>query len=877
MAAMELRVVPPGADEHAHRGVQNFVRLKRGSKIHAAVNNYTWFTDPDDGATPCVPHHIVEGIYARLIEAAPDVAAADIQFGHTRLDIELLLAAEASLSASFDSSSCGIDEYIRRVEVEAARPGRTAVVAFARHFVPLQPFLLADNVDDVWASDVETATLVESSGRLAPYADLALLLGARNQRATRLLSSGSTYSSSLVRLAGAVGRLDTGITLPAPRAALAAGRGRGGGAGAAGGGGRGRGAGAAPPAVPAAPLPSSEFDDDIRLGLADWLRSFALPIELFRVPFSNRDVRLEIQAREDFADDKRRENVVRTRFPTMLGAFPALSTLVDGISLTAQLELIQRLALALMPGTFDVRQVASFRALDDSAGDYIHVLRAGGGAASLAPSERVKRVLAEHLSAEQRRRAAPVSHGADAGAGGSSAGIGGASGGGGSAKAPAFLRVNSAALERFVAANSTRLLEALSTPESPAFVASGSAGPLPDRDPKRILRVIFRREWGVAYLQFMQTTRPCGHEMFDCIFPFKHHLYSYVSACVFQNADGTLDDDLRKDLVEPTLIDKILSGREWHELDLFTPLEGRLRTERGRVPRPGENAAWPAGVFRDQALLLKVQQHGDALFSAFGYKRRSSTGFHGCMQHIIEYIDKHDDESDDPSDELFDIYQEFMRSAMGAFRAALESNAEAIFPIFAEPDPSWHTRIAELRKSAQRRTADKKRRGSLETVDGASSASPSRQVQFGRFANIKIDGAARSRDSDASSTHSVGADDAGNKSNAKRMNAGPPVMGSESHRVDINAARMRITFPDRRNAAGTTLEWKTPAVRKWLKRNEGTDDKCPVAAIARTGYFRTVLCPYANTPGHMHPGDTAHTFSSSPWDTLNGPSFVTRL
>ena len=99
MAAMELRVVPPGADEHAHRGVQNFVRLKRGSKIHATVNNYTWTLDPDDGATPCVPHHIVEGIYARLIEAAPDVAAADIQFGHTRLDVEILLAAEASLSS----------------------------------------------------------------------------------------------------------------------------------------------------------------------------------------------------------------------------------------------------------------------------------------------------------------------------------------------------------------------------------------------------------------------------------------------------------------------------------------------------------------------------------------------------------------------------------------------------------------------------------------------------------------------------------------------------------------------------------------------------------------------------------------------------------
>ena len=246
------------------------------------------------------------------------------------------------------------------------------------------------------------------------------------------------------------------------------------------------------------------------------------------------------------------------------------------------------------------------------------------------------------------------------------------------------------------------------------------------------------------------------------------------------------------------------------------------------------------------------------------------------MQHIIEYVDKHDDESDDPSGELFDIYQEFMRNAMGAFRAALESNAEAVFPIFSEPDPSWRDRVAELRKSAQRRTADAKRRGSVDTADTA--PSPARQVQFGRFANIKIDGAVRPGGSDASSTHSAaGADATQRDGKAKRMNAGPAVMGSESHRVDINAARMKINFPDRRNAAGVTLEWKTPAVRKWLKRNEGTDDKCPVAAIARTGYFRTVLCPYANTPGHMHPGDTAHTFSSSPWDTLNGPTFVTRL
>ena len=299
------------------------------------------------------------------------------------------------------------------------------------------------------------------------------------------------------------------------------------------------------PAVPAAPLPSSIYDDDIRLGLGDWLRVLSLPIELFRLPLSNRDVWLEVQARQDFADDARREHVIRARFSMMIGALPALLIIVSGISLTAQLELIQRLALALMPGTFDSRQIASYRALGDgSAGDYVHVLRTRGGAASMPASERVKRILGEHLATEQRRRSAPVAHSADAGGGGSSASAGVAGGGGDTATAPAFLKVNSAALERFVAANSAKFLADVNTPESSAFAAAGSAGPLADRDAKRILRIAFRREWGVAYLQFTQTTRPCGNEMFDCMFPFKHHLYSYVSASVFQNYDGTLDDDL---------------------------------------------------------------------------------------------------------------------------------------------------------------------------------------------------------------------------------------------------------------------------------------------------------------------------------------------
>ena len=73
----------------------------------------------------------------------------------------------------------------------------------------------------------------------------------------------------------------------------------------------------------------------------------------------------------------------------MIAALPALLIVVSGVSLTAQLELVQRLALTLMPGTFGSRQVASYRALGGSAGDYVHVLRTGGDAASVPASERV--------------------------------------------------------------------------------------------------------------------------------------------------------------------------------------------------------------------------------------------------------------------------------------------------------------------------------------------------------------------------------------------------------------------------------------------------------------------------------------------------------
>ena len=96
-------------------------------------------------------------------------------------------------------------------------------MAYARRYVPLEPFLLGEkNVDDIWVSDLETATLVNSNGRLPPYANLALLAGPCSLRVARLLSTPSQYTSAMFRLVGAVCLLDGGIAMPAARLAVPA-------------------------------------------------------------------------------------------------------------------------------------------------------------------------------------------------------------------------------------------------------------------------------------------------------------------------------------------------------------------------------------------------------------------------------------------------------------------------------------------------------------------------------------------------------------------------------------------------------------------------------------------------------------------------------
>ena len=66
-------------------------------------------------------------------------------------------------------------------------------------------------------------------------------------------------------------------------------------------------------------MPSSAYDEDIRLGFPSWLNQNALPVELASASRNRRDARLEVQARTRYATSAvQREAVIRSRLHVFL-------------------------------------------------------------------------------------------------------------------------------------------------------------------------------------------------------------------------------------------------------------------------------------------------------------------------------------------------------------------------------------------------------------------------------------------------------------------------------------------------------------------------------------------------------------------------------
>lgn len=165
---MDLREVPPSVGAFAHREPVNFVRLLPVSKLLATVNDYSFITDPSDAATLFTPHHLVEGTYTRLLRPDATVAATGFEFWSRYVSVPTLASVKAALPSSFSSERCSLDEYVRRVSREAARPGFAPIVVRAPAFDNAEPFLVADSHDDTWVSQIAVGLLLDGQNLLAP-------------------------------------------------------------------------------------------------------------------------------------------------------------------------------------------------------------------------------------------------------------------------------------------------------------------------------------------------------------------------------------------------------------------------------------------------------------------------------------------------------------------------------------------------------------------------------------------------------------------------------------------------------------------------------------------------------------------------------------
>ena len=182
---MSMQFALGPAEAAVERGHYNYV-LVQDSLLKEVVPILPF--DAIDGVEGlCLPNNVIEYTYARVLAPAAD--ALDDEFGVSCLDVAVFNGVEVALRAlardnSFDVSPCSFPEYLRRL---SELPHNSAFTCSASDLIANEHAPDGISVHEHWLDFVKISDLVDSSGRLAPYADLAGLLGPRNLFASRRL------------------------------------------------------------------------------------------------------------------------------------------------------------------------------------------------------------------------------------------------------------------------------------------------------------------------------------------------------------------------------------------------------------------------------------------------------------------------------------------------------------------------------------------------------------------------------------------------------------------------------------------------------------------------------------------------------------------
>ena len=806
-----------------------------------------------DGFPKCLPHFILEGVYARVL--VPRVDVLTYEMGVSSLAIEAFTKIEAHLKTlnarqEFSFAVASYSEFIMRL-TELPLDG---ALELAPDEVVSNEILLMPDPDEYWPGDITFEDLTDSVGRLSPFGNLALLLGPRTLTESRTMrpradGSVSRFASVFVPIQKAARSLDGLDKAPDP------------------------------PGDGSTVLQEPADKPDVLGAVGNWLKTNCLPYELEVPLVTERIARHQVLLIKQYASDKG-ESVIRARFDSFIAVFPHLYRVLKGNIVTIQLEFARALAAKLVPDT-KLDSVASYHALEAAASKLTYILDAGAGDATFTVRERVAAILAAFDAAQSRANSASsAAASAPVAVSASSSDASGLDLYGCGAKAFDKSRVKE--LERFLSLHQNALLAKLNTVENDEFDKS----PLEAKDASRVLRIAFRAKLVPVWQFLLRPGADSNAELFTTLDTYRISLPRYLAEAVSMSEDGTFAPRAKGFELNDAFV-KQIRALDFVGLDLYNETYGKLRNHKDKTQR--HRLKWPDEVFGSVEALRHVRDNGDRIFAALGYPRKSKHGFYGKVNRLFVFLDDYAPAGSSPEDSLIECYQNIMLSAQTLARQAMVSGPSFEFPAFGGQHDEWVGKLEKLEAAADNWRGRADLEAAPKSVSYAMDASKTRRAASpspARSDDARLGGASGySDDSFARVVRSVSPSRSAMDMPLAAARDAPKSavkvkveVGSRARDVFMNASVLRITLPKSVQFGGgtQTFEWKVPDVKKYLKEHEGTDAKCLPCAVVRFA-DRVKFCTVAGAPGHESATSKCHTFKSQPWIALSKEAYCKRL